>query len=375
MPGRISNGIFIGAQSFPITLFSKSLRCFLTLLLLVLLPMFPLAARAQQPSPPAANERELGISLYKKGDTKAAIKQFSAAVKKAGDDWESWYYLGLARLRDNDLKNARKAFEKSAVLQPNSADVHAGWAYALMLAGKNSDAERESERAIALDSQNADAHYVLGVVRLRQRQDSEAETEADISIKLKPTMAAAYLLKSQALLSVFAVAAVVASSKSPSSRPPTEAELKRRPEAFRRRMEPLSKAATALETYLQLADSGSATEIWREQLKILKRYTGGDGDQGVFSSGEVSTKARVLAKPEPPYTEEARAAQVIGMVLLSAIFSADGKVENVLVLRSLPYGLTEKSIAAAKKIKFAPALKDGRPVSMFMLLEYNFNLY
>jgi len=48
-------------------------------------------------------------------------------------------------------------------------------------------------------------------------------------------------------------------------------------------------------------------------------------------------------------------------------------VEHILVLSYLPYGLTETAIAVAKKIKFVP--KEGKPVSMFMQLEYNFNLY
>jgi hypothetical protein len=44
-------------------------------------------------------------------------------------------------------------------------------------------------------------------------------------------------------------------------------------------------------------------------------------------------------------------------------------------MQSLPYGLTEAAIAAARQIKFEPATLDGKPVSMFMQLEYNFNLY
>ena len=35
----------------------------------------------------------------------------------------------------------------------------------------------------------------------------------------------------------------------------------------------------------------------------------------------------------------------------------------------------ERAIAAARQIKFVPAMKGGHPVSVFMQLEYNFNLY
>ncbi|HEV7395077.1 MAG TPA: energy transducer TonB [Pyrinomonadaceae bacterium] len=103
---------------------------------------------------------------------------------------------------------------------------------------------------------------------------------------------------------------------------------------------------------------------------------GGGGDYNrVFSGKEVTSKARVLSKPEPQYTEEARKNQIVGTVLLQAVFSASGEVTQIRALRPLPYGLTEKAIAAARMIKFVPAMKDGHAVSMYMHLEYNFNLY
>ena len=52
-----------------------------------------------------------------------------------------------------------------------------------------------------------------------------------------------------------------------------------------------------------------------------------------------------------------------------------GKPRSILVIQALPGGLTERAVAAAKKIKFVPATRDGTPVSMLMQLEYNFNLY
>jgi len=60
---------------------------------------------------------------------------------------------------------------------------------------------------------------------------------------------------------------------------------------------------------------------------------------------------------------------------LKVVFSSSGQVTNIQAMRSLPYGLTEKAIAAARQIRFDPATKDGHKVSMWMQLEYNFNLY
>jgi TonB family protein len=102
---------------------------------------------------------------------------------------------------------------------------------------------------------------------------------------------------------------------------------------------------------------------------------GGTDYSRVFSGKEVNSKARVLEKPEPTYTEAARKNQITGTVVLRAVFSASGAVTNIHAVSGLPDGLTERAIAAAHNIRFVPATKDGHPVSMWMELQYNFNLY
>jgi TonB family protein len=95
----------------------------------------------------------------------------------------------------------------------------------------------------------------------------------------------------------------------------------------------------------------------------------------VYKSSEVTERARVLSKPEPQYTEEARRNQITGTVILSVVFARSGEVTNIRTLQPLGSGLTEKAIAAARQIRFVPARKKGQAVSMYMQLEYNFNLY
>jgi TonB family protein len=102
---------------------------------------------------------------------------------------------------------------------------------------------------------------------------------------------------------------------------------------------------------------------------------GGTDYSKIFNRSEVTSKARVTFKPEPQYTEDARKNQITGTVRLSAIFTSSGQVTSIRATKELPFGLTEKAIAAARQIRFEPAMKDGRAVSMYMTLEYNFNLY
>ena len=102
----------------------------------------------------------------------------------------------------------------------------------------------------------------------------------------------------------------------------------------------------------------------------------GSGGHGKpYSGNEVEQRARLLLKPEPQYTEEARRNQITGTVVLRVVFESSGEVVQIRAVRSLPFGLTERAIAAARQIKFAPAMKSGHAVSVHMQLEYNFNLY
>lgn len=109
---------------------------------------------------------------------------------------------------------------------------------------------------------------------------------------------------------------------------------------------------------------------------------GGGGEGGPredynrpFRSNEVTRKAQITSKPEPNYTEEARKNNVTGTVRLRALLSSSGSVTNISAIKGLPDGLTERAIAAARQIRFVPAQKDGRNVSMWVTLEYSFNIY
>jgi TonB family protein len=95
----------------------------------------------------------------------------------------------------------------------------------------------------------------------------------------------------------------------------------------------------------------------------------------VYPVPQVTERARVIAKPEPQYTEDARRNQITGSVVLRVVFSRSGEVTNIRAINPLPFGLTERAIASARLIRFRPAMKDGRPVNVSMQLEYNFNLY
>ena len=94
----------------------------------------------------------------------------------------------------------------------------------------------------------------------------------------------------------------------------------------------------------------------------------------VVSSSTVSRKAIIIVKPEPSYTEDARRKKLQGSVTLKATLAASGKVTNIEIVAGVK-DFYAPSIAAAGKVCFIPAMKDGAFVSTSVEMVYNFNIY
>lgn len=106
----------------------------------------------------------------------------------------------------------------------------------------------------------------------------------------------------------------------------------------------------------------------------------GDGDRTPQVAKKVTpvgeTKSiTITAKPSPRYTDAARQNNIQGTVRLRVTFNANGTVGGVSPVNSLPNGLTEQAIAAAKQIRFQPAMRNGQAISVTKQIEYNFTIY
>ena len=109
-----------------------------------------------------------------------------------------------------------------------------------------------------------------------------------------------------------------------------------------------------------------------ESLRWYRDYFGGTrNDEEIITTKQATTRLRILHKP-PPNFSGTRAA---GTGSLRAVFSADGTVKHILVIRKVDPEFDRACILAAKRIQFEPALKDGRPVSMILEVEYGRFIY
>jgi TonB family protein len=111
---------------------------------------------------------------------------------------------------------------------------------------------------------------------------------------------------------------------------------------------------------------------------------GGFGDADVVAASQPKTKAaeplvktlpvEITFKPRPVYTDEGRQLKIEGEVLLEVVFSANGQIRVVRVVRGLGHGLDESAVRAAEKIQFKPALRDGQPADSQAVLHIEFQL-
>jgi len=109
--------------------------------------------------------------------------------------------------------------------------------------------------------------------------------------------------------------------------------------------------------------------------------TGGFGDQAAAAQVKKastpvsrSTPMEITFVPKPQYTDEGRAKKVEGDVVLQVLFTASGDIKVIRVVQGLGYGLDEAAEAAAREIRFHPAMQDGQPVDVTANARIKFEL-
>lgn len=93
----------------------------------------------------------------------------------------------------------------------------------------------------------------------------------------------------------------------------------------------------------------------------------------IMVGGDVKKPIRVF-DPQPQYTEIARKARIQGVVIVQAIVTKEGEVQDVKILKGLPMGLDKAAADAVKNWKFKPATLNGKPVDVYFNLTVNFTL-
>lgn len=122
-------------------------------------------------------------------------------------DLQAWecYHLGVAqffRFTAEGNQEAQRLLARSRELDPRFGEAHAWWAYAVVLGMVYWDTEptaalldaalAATERALAIDDQNAVFYALKARVQLARREYRSAIAENELAIRLNPTFATAY---------------------------------------------------------------------------------------------------------------------------------------------------------------------------------------
>jgi len=95
----------------------------------------------------------------------------------------------------------------------------------------------------------------------------------------------------------------------------------------------------------------------------------------IYEMGSGITSPKSVYAPNPSYDEKARKKKINGVVILAMVITAQGKVRDVKVIKSVDEGLDKQAVATVSTWRFEPATKDGKPVAVHLKTEVNFRLY
>jgi len=96
---------------------------------------------------------------------------------------------------------------------------------------------------------------------------------------------------------------------------------------------------------------------------------------GVYSAvPSGGTQPEEVARVIPRYPALARASNVGGSVVIRGVVRKDGSIDNVEIIKDLPYGLGEAAKEAVEQWRFRPATYRGEPIDVYYTVTVNFRL-
>ncbi|MBK7704255.1 MAG: TonB family protein [Acidobacteria bacterium] len=308
-------------------------------------------------------ELDRGIELYRNGNYASAIVVLEKLSKgELKNDARVWNYIGLAYMKIDDNPAAAKALERSVKLAPNDSTIRANYGFVLLLNREIGKARSNLTKAIELDSKNASAYFLRATARFWDSKYKDALSDAEQAIAVNPDFGVAYTLKADVLVAMF--------GENVPTGTPTAEELGL-----------LERAIQALETCIASCTNKSQVEEQKSRLlgvnAFLRFLNEGNRILPVTNQTETDaslTPVKIISKPRPAYTDNARWNNISGTIRVIALFDVSGRVAQAFVVKSLGYGLDEQALRAARSIRFEPAKRNGVPYSVVKMVEYSFTI-
>ena len=267
----------------------------------------------------------------------ASSSYAGSALQNQPETFEQILQKGQQALQAKKYGDAQKEFKRALKLKKDSPEANLLLGVAYKSARKRKDAIKYLREAIKYKQNYPEAHYVLALLMFETNKMDEARQEIETAFAQGIKVANAYVVRGDLKL------------------------LDKKYEAAVEDYEKAIQNAT-------IRDEGLAR--LRERAAALKSYV----EFQKHKDDPAYQKAKLLNRSDPNYTEEARREGVQGIVRLAVLISEKGEVSSVLVFSRLGYGLDEEAVKAARKLKFTPASKDGKPVPFWSVVIVEFNI-
>ncbi len=137
-----------------------------------------------------------------------------------------------------------------------------------------------------------------------------------------------------------------------------------------------SPCATSVQEGSGTSGSKRSESTWKGGLAIDPAPTpanNSDVKPKVYPDG--TKPLQIRSKPKAFHTKLALEKCIEGKVILKITFFSNGQVGKIKVVKGLPFGLSEQAVEVAKRIRFEPAMKGGKPITVTKKVEYTFTIY
>ena len=127
-----------------------------------------------------------GVQLSNGGQHEPAIAKFNEAIAIIPTCYNCYNNIAFSYTAIKDYAKAEEAYKKSIEVKPEDSAAYVGLASIYFNSGKSADAQPLVEKAVTIDPNNSDAHYIYGMT-LVATDAAKAKAEFEAFMKLAPT--------------------------------------------------------------------------------------------------------------------------------------------------------------------------------------------
>jgi TonB family protein len=120
-------------------------------------------------------------------------------------------------------------------------------------------------------------------------------------------------------------------------------------------------------------NAAAAPDISTDPASATSHSPSSSADKPFHIDGSV-VRPVVLSQQAPQFSSAARALKYSGTVVVYLWVMADGTPSHLSIVKPAGLGLDEEAILAVSKYKFKPATKDGKPITVDLFVDVNFQI-